>query len=407
MKTYKLIIIGAGAAGLMCAANIKKGVKTLILEKTTKIGTKLKISGSGQCNITHSGDIKSFEKAYGLNGRFLRSALHSFSNADLAEYFSNLGVPIIEREDGKMFPESLRSGDIISALTSEIKRNGHDILKDVPVVSTCFNSENGIFTVKTKLGVFTSENLVISTGGSSYPQTGSTGDGYRFAQDLGHKIVKTSPALVPVSVKDWKFKKVAGNSFKNASITVKKGKKKITANGELLITHEGLSGPLILDFSRNLVDSDTIFLNFAADLNTETAYEKLVDLFKLFPSKKIGRTMPKLELPAGFCSILLEISGIDPSRLCASISKTETRKIAQNLCTFEVNVKKDGYGKAMCTAGGVNLKEVDPKTMESKITKGLYFCGEVLDIDGDTGGYNIQAAFSTAVQAAITICNKY
>lgn len=407
MSDYNLIIIGAGAAGLMCAANIRKGISTLILEKTTKIGTKLKISGSGQCNITHSGDIKSFERAYGKNGRFLRSALHSFSNEDLVEYFSNLGVPIIEREDGKMFPESLKSGDIISALTSQIKKSGHEIIKDSKVTSISFDAETKLFSVNSSKGIFTAENIVISTGGASYPRTGSTGDGYRFAQDLGHNVVKTSPSLVPVSVKNWKFRKVAGNSFKNASITVKNGKKKITSSGELLITHEGLSGPLILDFSRFIDEEDTVCINFLANLNTETVFEKLTGLFKSSPSKKISRILTKLELPAGFCLSLLDISGISPEKLCGSVSKAEARKIAENLCSFKVEVKKDGYEKAMCTAGGVNLKEVDQKTMESRIAKGLYFCGEVLDIDGNTGGYNIQAAFSTAFSTATAICNKY
>ena len=407
MTTYNLIIIGAGAAGLMCAANIKKGVKTLILEKTGKIGTKLKISGSGQCNITHSGDIKSFERAYGKNGRFLRSALYGFSNEDLVEYFSYLGVPIIEREDGKMFPKSLKAGDIISALMSEIRKNGHEILKNSNVISTCFNSENKTFTVKTETGEFTSENLVIATGGASYPRTGSTGDGYRFAKDLGHKISKISPSLVSVSVKDWKFSDVAGNSFKDASITVKNGKNKITQNGELLITHDGLSGPLILDSSRYLEDKDSVFINFLNHLNMETAFEKITELCNESPSRKIQKILPEIGISSNFAAIILKISKIDPEKLCGSVSKKEIRKISEILCRNEMNVKKGSFEKAMCTSGGVNLKEVSSKTMESKIVEGLYFCGEILDIDGNTGGYNIQAAFSTAFSAAVTICNKY
>jgi len=407
MTNYDLIIIGAGAAGLMCAANIKNGVKTLLVEKTGKIGTKLKISGSGQCNITHSGDISSFEKAYGLNGRFLRKALYKFSNSDLVEYFDSLGIVIIERDDGKMFPKSLKSGDIASILTSEIRKNGHEILKNSGVTSICFNSDNNTFTINSEGNELTSSNLVIATGGASYPETGSTGDGYKFAKTLGHSVNNIEPSLVPFFIKNWLFSSVAGNSFKNASISKKSGSKKITKNGELLITHSGISGPLVLDFSRYSDVNDSVSINFLSNFNTETVIEKLKDLFFESASRKIVKILPNIGIPINFSFIVLKNSGINTEKLCGSISKKEIRKIAEKICNLEINVKKESFNKAMCTTGGVKLREINSETMESRLCKGLYFCGEVLDVDGDTGGYNIQAAFSTAFCAAVAICNKY
>jgi len=407
MTKYDLIIIGAGAAGLMCAANIKEGIKTLVLEKTGKIGTKLKISGSGQCNITHSGDISSFEKAYGLNGRFLRKALYKFSNSDLVEYFDDLGVPIIEREDGKMFPKSLKSGDIASVLTSQIRKNDHEILKNSGVTSICFNSEKNIFSINSEGNELTSSNLVIATGGASYPETGSTGDGYKFAKILGHSVSNIGPSLVPFHIKNWVFSSVAGNSFKNAAISKRSGSKKITKNGELLITHSGISGPLVLDFSRYCDTNDSVLINFLSNFNTETIIEKLNDLFYESASRKIAKILPSVGIPINFSLTVLKNSGINTEKLCGSISKKEIRKMAEMICNLEINVKKESLNKAMCTTGGVKLGEINSSTMESKLCKGLYFCGEVLDIDGDTGGYNIQAAFSTAFCAATTICNKY
>lgn len=407
MPDYDLIIIGAGAAGLMCAANIKKGIKTLVVEKTGKIGTKLKISGSGQCNITHSGDISSFEKAYGFNGRFLRKALYQFSNLDLVKYFDNLGAPIIERDDGKMFPKSLKSGDILSALTSLIRKNGHEILKNSGVISIRFDSTNEMFEVNTHANKLTSSNLVVATGGASWSEIGSTGDGYRFARSLGHSVSNIKPSLVPFSVKNWIFASVAGNSFKNAAISKKTGSKKISKNGELLITHSGISGPLVLDFSRYSDVSDTVLINFLSNFNTETFVEKLKELFYESASRKIIKILPNVGIPIDFSHIVLKNTGVDTEKLCGSISKKEIRKIAEMICNLEINVKKESFNKAMCTTGGVNLSEINSATMESKLCKGLYFCGEVLDIDGDTGGYNIQAAFSTAFSAATGICNKY
>jgi len=280
-------------------------------------------------------------------------------------------------------------------------------LKSSAAVSICFNSEFNNFQVKTKDNDFTCKNLVISTGGYSYPQTGSTGDGYKFAKDLGHTVSKISPSLVPLSVRNWKFAAISGNSFKNASISVKKGSKRIEKSGELLVTHNGLSGPLVLDFSRYLDTSDKLFINFLAQYNVETAFEKITSLLKEFPSKKIGKVLPELGISASFSITLLESSGISSQKLCGSISKKESRKISANLCQNEIVVHKDPFEKAMCTAGGVKLSEVNSKTMGSKILPGLFFCGETLDLDGDTGGYNIQAAFSTARSAATAICNKY
>ncbi|HNW82530.1 MAG TPA: NAD(P)/FAD-dependent oxidoreductase [bacterium] len=399
----EITIIGAGAAGLMCAAMIDERFKTVLIEKSSEIGIKLRISGSGQCNLTHSGDVESFIRSYGDNGRFLKKALYGFSNKNLADYFSERKVPVFEREDGKMFPESLNSKDVIDALKNEILRKKHSIKTNLQVNSITYDNLEKIFKVKTGNGELISEIVVISTGGRSYPQTGSTGDGYTFAQSLGHRIIKTTPALVPFIIQQWPFAQLSGNSFKNASITLKNGISKISRNGELLITHKGISGPLVLDFSRYPRSEDTVIINFFADFNAETAAIEITELFSSKPSAKIENTFFKIGIPQNFSLEIIKLAGIDPSTLCGSVSKKQIRSISELLCRYQVDIIKDSYDHAMVTKGGVDLNEVNAATMRSKIIEELYFCGEVLDIDGDTGGYNIQAAFSTAVSAATDI----
>lgn len=407
MKKYDIIIIGAGPAGLMCAACIDSGANTVILEKMPDAGRKLSISGSGQCNLTHSGDVRSFLNAYGKNGRFLKKALYNFPNSAVSDFFTEKGVSLTEREDGKIFPSSLRSADIISALKKEILSKGHRIFTASPVLSVSHNEPDGPFEVTTQDDTFISKTVVISTGGRSYPSTGSSGDGYRFATSLGHSIAELSPALVPLTVKNWKMAELSGISFKNAAISMKKGASKISRQGELLITHKGLSGPLVLDISRYLEMKDSVTVNFHGELNTETAMEQISDIFSASPGTKASNTLYRIGIPQNFSTALLELAGIDLSTLCGSVSKKQIRNISELLCMNMMEVVKGPFEAAMATSGGIELDEVDPSTMGSKIVEGLYFCGEVLDIDGDTGGYNIQAAFSTAFTAASAINRKF
>ena len=407
MKKYDTIIIGAGPAGLMCAACIDEGISTVVLEKMPDAGKKLSISGSGQCNITHSGDIQSFLQAYGHNGRFLKKALYNFSNSAVSDFFAKKGIVLTEREDGKIFPASMRSADVISALKNEIKLKGHKIFTGSAATSVNYSTDEKCFKVTSGGETFISKSVVIATGGKSYPSTGSSGDGYKFATSFGHSIAELSPALVPMTVKDWKMAELSGISFKNAMISIKKGVTKISRRGELLITHKGLSGPLVLDISRYLKMQDSITVNFHGGINTETAMEQISDIFSSSPGTKASNALYRIEIPQNFSLVLLKLAGIDSPVLCGSVSKKQIRNLSELLCMNQMDVTKGSFDTAMATTGGVELNEIDPSAMESKKVKGLYFCGEVLDIDGDTGGYNIQAAFSTGFTAASDINKKF
>lgn len=400
---FDIIIVGGGAAGLMCAANINEGHRVAVLEKTKNIGTKLLLSGSTQCNVTHSGEMDSFLSCYGDNGRFLKKALYGFPNSKVIEFFEEFGVPMFVRDDGKIFPKSLKSIDVLNVLKHEITKKRHEIISDCGVKSIVFDNENKHFRLKTVKGEFSCSKLVIATGGASYPQTGSSGDGYKLAGSLGHSVVAMTASLVPLKVENWPFAGVSGNSFKNAALLLKKETKKLIRTGELLITHTGISGPLVLDFSRYLNDSGRVMINFCAEYNNESMVELITNVLKENPSSKVGNTLFKIGIPINFSHIIMSLAKVETNTLCAEISKKQIRSISEFICGYSAEFAKESMHVAMATAGGVELSEVNSLTMESKLIKGLFFCGEVLNIDGDTGGYNIQAAFSTGFSAAKAI----
>jgi hypothetical protein len=400
---FDIIIVGGGAAGLMCAAKIDEGRSVAVLEKTKNIGTKLLISGSGQCNLTHSGDVNSFLSCYGDNGRFLKKALYSFPNSKVIEFFEEKGVPMLERDDGKIFPKSLKSLDILNVLKHEITKKGHKIIPDCGVKSVVFDNESKHFMLQTVKGEFSCSKLVIAAGGSSYPQTGSSGDGYKLSRSLGHSVAAMTASLVPLKVENWPFASVSGNSFKSAALILKRGDKKLVRTGELLITHTGVSGPLVLDFSRYLNDIGSVGINFCSEYNNESMVEHITNLLRENPSSKVGNTLFKIGIPLNFSHIIMSLAKVDVNTLCAEISKKQTRAVSELICSYNAEFIKESMHVAMATAGGVELFQVNSLTMESKLIKGLFFCGEVLNIDGDTGGYNIQAAFSTGFCAAKAI----
>jgi len=405
-----VIIIGAGPAGLFCAANAYgMDRKILVLEKKRSPGRKLLLSGSGRCNLTHDGDMQSFLDHYGDAGRFLRPALLGFTNRDLVAFFEDRGLAMIRMEGGKLFPQTQKSRDVLKVLIEECDARNVDIAcgKTVTSVEKLGEGEvegGGRFLVACGDETYRSRLLVIATGGLSYPATGSTGDGYSFAESLGHSIAEIGPALAPVRIKDYPFSKLAGISLPNATVSIFRGKKVKEQHGDVLFTHQGLSGPGILDLSRYIRAEDVLRISLVGAKKREDLERWLQDRSQKEGARNLRSVLADLDLPARLASRVLEIMEIPQDLKCASMTRDTRIALAERLSGFPLVVEGlAGYDSAMVTRGGVNLKEVDSKTMESKLVDGLYFAGEVLDVDGDTGGYNLQAAFSTGFLAARSV----
>jgi len=410
-EEYDLIIIGAGPSGLFCALNSAKiGRKILLLEKKDSPGRKLLVSGCGQCNITHEGDMAPFFEHYGDGGRFLRPALFGFTNCDLISFFGEKGLAFCTENGGKIFPKTMRSRDVLDVLMKECESKGVQ-LKCGKEVRSVSRSDSG-FTVRCGDRCYRSPQLVIATGGRSYPATGSTGDGYRFARDLGHRITEIGPALTPLIISDYPFAGLAGISFPELKVSIYRQRKIREGQGDILFTHQGLSGPGILDLSRFIRAGDTLKISFVPTERRQDLDEWLLCRMRADGSRRLRTMLGELPfgrpLPARLIDSILEVSNIPIEQRFANLSRDMRNSLADNLTALPLIVSElGGFDVAMVTRGGVDLKEVNPKTMESRLVKGLYLVGEVLDIDGDTGGYNLQAAFSTAMLAASSITNKY
>ena len=393
MITADVIIIGAGPAGLFAAMHCD-GRKVIVLEKNETPGKKLLISGTGRCNITHQCKLSDFFGHYGENHRFLKPALHSFTNTDLVHFLNTHGLDTVVDKNGKVFPASQKSEDVLQLLLRECAHRGVKIQCRQQVLKVAKSSEG--FVITTSGDVFSARVLVIATGGMSYPATGSSGDGYQFAKQLGHAIVPPKPSLSPVFVRNYTMASIAGVSVQDKLVYLYRGDKKLGEHrGDIGFTHKGLSGPGILDFSRNILSGDQLRINFIDDK---------ADNFRsalIAASEKEGKTavqtyLKKFDLPRSLLLLILKSIPVEPETRLAEINKVQRNQLVTAFCEYPFVVEKvGGFNMAMATAGGVSLGEVNPKTMESKIVQGLYFAGEVLDLDGDTGGYNLQAAFST------------
>lgn len=401
MKSFDTIIIGGGPAGLFTALNCK-GRSTLVLEKNSTPGKKLLISGSGRCNITHVGGISDFLKHYGDNYKFLKTALQQFTNYDLIEFLKNRGLQTITDKNGKIFPETDNAADILQILLHECRKNNVTIYTGKAVTS--IKKAEGLFHVKTRDTQFSCRNLVISTGGNSYPATGSTGDGYHFAKELGHAIIPPKPALAPVFIRDFSMTELSGVSLQHKPIYLYRENKKINEHrGDIGFTHKGLSGPGILDFSRHIHSGDILKINFIGE-NTDEFQKSIIETTAKEGKITLQRFLLNYDLPKSLMKIILQELNIEPHLNLANLNKSMRNELVNSFCEYPFFVEKTGgFNMAMTTKGGVSLLEVSSKTMESKMVSHLYFAGEVLDIDGDTGGYNIQAAFSTGKLAAASI----
>jgi hypothetical protein len=407
MEQYDVLVIGAGPAGLFCAIHAAwPGHRVLLLEKNPDPGKKLLLAGSGQCNITQTGEMRDFLLRYGNHGKFLKPALFGFTNKDLIAFFDERGLAMVTEENGKVFPETRLSADILATLLEECRERG--------VVLRCGDAVTGItrasdgFEITTPTMLYRSTVLVIATGGASYPKSGSTGDGYRFVASLGQPVTEIAPALTPLLIRNYPFASLSGMSFAGMHFSVWRAGKKIADHtGDVLFTHLGLSGPGILDASREIRAEDVIRLSFVGNLKREEFAADLTRRIQEARVWQISTILAAYPIPERLNRKLLVLSGI-PEDLKGNHFSAEQRQRLITCCTeFPLTVTAPGgFSVAMVTRGGVALGSVNPKTMESTIIPNLYFAGEVLDIDGDTGGYNLQAAFSTGFLAGRHIRNK-
>ena len=396
---FEQIVIGGGAAGLFAGAH--SACKTLILEKKINPGNKLLIAGQGRCNFTHVGRISEFFTHYGDNANFIKHALKKYTNNDVIEYFSSHGLEITEDKNGKLFPQTGKSSDILKILIDHCKKNGHTLNLNEEVKDIKFN--DGLFQVHTGKQQYLAKKLIIATGGMSYPATGSTGDGYTFAKAFGHRIVSLKPSLSPVFVKNYAFQELAGNSLKDCEVSLYRDNRKMRSHsGDIGFTHKGLSGPGIIDFSRFIQAKDVLKLNVCG-ISMEEFNIRFLDAVKDNGKSTIQIFLKQFDLPKSLIQLLLTQLSIEPAEKIGNINKELRKKVIEQFCELPVEVERiGGFNVAMATTGGIALDEVSPKSMESKLQPGLFFAGEVLDIDGDTGGYNLQAAFSMGYVAAVS-----
>jgi predicted Rossmann fold flavoprotein len=404
MTDADVVVIGAGPAGLFCAIHAAAaGSRVLLLEKNSRPGAKLLLAGSGQCNISHDGDIREFVTHYGDHGKFIRPALMSFTNRDLMTFFQDRGLAMMAEKDGKVFPETRRSADVLELLLAMCRKHGAAIRCGEPAMRIARTGEN--FTVTTGTGTYSSASVVITTGGAAYPQCGTTGDGYRLAASLGQPVTETAPALTPLLIRPFPFAALMGQSFEQMHFSLWRGGKKVADyTGDVLFTHLGLSGPGILDASRWIQPGDIVRLSFVGSMRREEFAADIAKRAAENPNWQVGTILAKYPLPERLNRKLLKISGIPEDHKCAHFSAAQRTALVTNCTEFPLTVAELGdYKIAMATRGGIALDSVNAKTMESKIVPGLFFAGEVLDIDGDTGGYNLQAAFSTGYLAALGI----
>jgi predicted Rossmann fold flavoprotein len=385
-----LIVIGTGPAGLFAAANIKNK-KVLILEKNKEIGKKLLVSGTGQCNLTHDGKIYEFFDKYGDKKNYMKKILKRFTNDEAINFFEEKGLEFIKDKNGKYFPKSLKAKDVLNILIDEISKNGHEIKTDSKVVKI---AKGDNFRVFTKEEEYNSKAVLIATGGKSYPRLGTSGDGYKFAEYFGHSVVRPKPALTPVKIKNFNLQVLSGTSFKEAKVKIKG--KYVENTDDLLITHLGFSGPAIIDFSRYIDDNDVLQVSFLNFKNKEVFREDFWSKLKKYQNETIFSVLKKYDLTKKFILKMLNDLSISEKSFCGNINKDNRNNIVDYLIDHEYYVDElFGYDQAMVTAGGIDLKEIDVKTMMSKKVDGLFFAGEVLDVDGNTGGYNIQFALTT------------
>ena len=404
-----VIVVGGGAAGMMAAIfAARNGQNVTLLEKNEKLGKKIFITGKGRCNITNASEIEDLFSAVISNPKFLYSGFYSFTNDQVIHFFEELGVATKIERGNRVFPVSDHSSDVIAALAREMQHLKVKVQLHCEVKELLINNEREIKGVRLANGKkMTADAVVVATGGISYPSTGSTGDGYRFARNCGHKVTELFPSLVPMEVKEWYAKELQGLSLKNIEIHITDGKKKLYDEfGEMLFTHYGVTGPVILSASsivgKTLEKKELVLhIDLKPALTEEQLDKRLLREFEANHNKQFKNAIDSL-LPAKLRPVIIELSGIEEEKKVHEITKEERLNLLRLIKDFHMTLTGlRGYNEAIITKGGISVKEIDPGTMESKLIKNLYFAGEVLDLDAVTGGYNLQIAGATGELAGI------
>ena len=410
-----VIVVGGGAAGMFAAiAAAKNGHQVTLYEKNEKLGKKIFITGKGRCNITNAADMEELFDAVVTNSKFLYSSFYGYTNQNVIDFFEDAGVPVKIERGNRVFPTSDHSSDVIRALEREMKKAGVKVCLNTEVKSV--EAENGKLNrvVLKDTTTRTADACIVATGGLSYRSTGSTGDGFRFAESVGHKVTQCFPSLVPMETKEPWICELQGLSLRNVEAKILDGKKELYKDfGEMLFTHFGVSGPLIISASsyvgKKFMDKKgqkkelTLEIDLKPALTEEQLDQRVLRDFEENHNRQFKNAITKL-FPTKLIPVMMELGGIDPEKKVNSIEKEERKQFVHLMKHFRMTLTglRD-YPEAIITKGGVNVKEIDPGTMESKLVKGLYFAGEVLDLDALTGGFNLQIAWSTGYAAGNAI----
>lgn len=403
-----VVVIGGGPAGMMAAVTAaSKGHNVVLLEKRERLGVKLSITGKGRCNITNASDIEDLIEQVEGNKYFLYSAFYQYTNQQTIEYFENLGVETKIERGNRVFPKSDEAMDVVSALIEDLCYNGVKIYTNKTVRKISKKGKKIVGVETTDGNSYEADVVIIATGGKSYPKTGSTGDGYKLAKSLGHTVTPLMPSLVPLTISDGWVKSLQGLSLKNVNVSIKKNNKLLYKDlGEMIFTHYGVSGPLILSASRKILNSvkdksEFEFKDMTLEIDLKPALdEKKLDQriqrdFEENTNRQFKNSLNRL-LPKKMIPVIIKQSQIDPEKTIHQITKEERIGLVKLMKGLKMTI--EGFrpmSEAIVTAGGICVDEINPSTMESKIIEGLYFAGEVIDVDAYTGGYNLQIAFST------------
>ncbi len=405
----KVLVVGGGAAGMFAAIFAAyNGNEVHIFEKNEKLGKKLFITGKGRCNITNASDMDTLFQSVVTNSKFLYSSFYGYTNQDVIDFFERIGVRTKIERGNRVFPVSDHSSDVIGGLTRELHQLGVEIYLHTPVKKIVGKEKFEYLELANGKRV-EGDACIVATGGFSYQTTGSTGDGYRFAKELGHQVTEILPALVPLCIKEWYAKELQGLSLRNVKATIYDGKKKMYDDfGEMLFTHYGVSGPLMLSASsyigKKVQDKELqLVIDLKPALTVEQLDQRVLRDFEENMNKQFKNAIGKL-FPTKLIPIMLELSEIDPDKKVNLISKEERQQFVSLIKNFSMTITglRD-FNEAIITKGGIKVKEINPSTMESKLVEGLYFVGEVLDLDALTGGFNLQIAWSTAYAAGSSI----